>query len=129
MGERVASAWLRDVIRVRRGGKLLLHDAVRFDGPVDALMQRPAVAAGARALATVVHVAAGAEKRLDAVRSALADDEAGRAEARVEAAASAWNGLLVVRFLAEDSPNLRRVVTAVLAALRDGRKLPRVWSC
>ena len=42
MGERVRSGRLRDLIRVRRGGELLLHDAIRLDGDFDAAMQRPA---------------------------------------------------------------------------------------
>ena len=57
MGERVQSGRLRDLIRVRRGGELLLHDAVRLDGDFDALMQRPAIGKGARVLATMVYVA------------------------------------------------------------------------
>ena len=89
MGERVRTARLRDLIRVRRGNDLLLHDAIRLEGEVDAVLARPAVAAGARALATVVHVAPDAEARLDRVREV--------------APASAWNGMLVAR-----SPGPRR---------------------
>ena len=53
MGEVVEQASLRDVIRVRRGGRLLLHDAIRLDGEVAATLQRPAIAGGARAVATI----------------------------------------------------------------------------
>jgi len=35
MGERVGVARLRDLIQIRRGGELLLHDAIRLDGEVD----------------------------------------------------------------------------------------------
>jgi urease accessory protein len=122
MGEIVAQAWLRDAIRVRRDGRWLLHDAVRLDGAVDAALQRATIAAGARAVATLVHVAPDAEAALDGVRAALADvlDEAG---------ASAWNGMLVARILAPDAAALRRAVTAALAVLRAPRPLPRVWLC
>ena len=207
MGERVERASLRDLIRVRRAGTLLLHDAIRLDGDVDALLQHRGVAGGARALATVVHVAPDAERRLDAVRDAIAHvppsplagegrgeggapvgspsphpspargegapacgsavspplaplpwsglarpsttsphaaphvadgrhkaghDTWGKAPVRtlpVEAAASAWNGLLLARVLAPDGASLRRAVTTILAALRDTRPLPRVWLC
>ena len=44
-------------------------------------------------------------------------------------AASAWNGLLAVRLLAVDGQTLRRDVAAVLAVLRGGEPLPRVWTC
>jgi urease accessory protein len=122
MGERVSLARLRDGIRVRRGGRWLLHDAVRMDGEVDAALQRASIGDGARALATLVHVAADAEAALDDVRAALADTAA-------EAGASAWNGILVVRILAADAAVSRRAVIAALAVLRGPRPLPRVWLC
>ncbi len=122
MGERVQRAWLRDRISVRRAGRLLLHDAVRLDGEVDAVLQRKPIANGARAVATLVHVAPDAEGTLDAVRAALGD-------AVGECGASAWDGMLVMRALAADGAVLRRIVILVLHLLRGGRPLPRVWQC
>jgi urease accessory protein len=119
MGERVEHALLRDLIRVRRGGRLLLRDTVRLDGEVDAILRRQAVANGARAFATVVHVAPDAEAHLDGVRAVLPS----------EGGASAWNGLLLVRILAATGGALRRALIAVLGAIRGLRPLPRVWSC
>jgi urease accessory protein len=120
MGERVLSARLRDLIQVRRGGELLLHDAIRLDGDVDTIMQRSAIAGGARAVATLVYVSPDAEAKLDAVRAAGMEENFG---------ASAWNGMLIARILAGDGAAARRAVVAVLAVLRDGRPLPRVWLC
>jgi urease accessory protein len=117
MGERVVTARLRDLIEVRRGGDLLLHDAIRMDGEVDRLLERTAVAGGARAVAIVVHVAPDAERRLDAVRAAA------------NCGASAWNRMLIARIVAPDGATSRREVMAVLSVLRDGRPLPRVWLC
>lgn len=71
MGEVVRSGWVRDVIRIRRGGRLVLHDAVRLEGAVAAQLARPAVAGGARAVATLILVAPDAEAFLDGVRAAL----------------------------------------------------------
>jgi urease accessory protein len=122
MGERVAHAWLRDGIRVRRGGRWLLHDAVRLEGEVDAALQRAPIGGGARAVATLVHVAPDAEAALDGVRATLADTVG-------EAGVSAWNGMLVARILAPDAAALRRAVIAALAVLRAPRPLPRVWLC
>jgi urease accessory protein len=118
MGERVVTARLRDVIHVRRGADLLLHDAIRLDGEVDAVLERTATAGGAHVIATMVYVAPGAEARLDAVREATPD-----------CAATAWNGMLVARILATSSALARRTVTAALSVLRDGRPLPRAWLC
>jgi len=119
MGETVEQAWLRDLIQVRRDGRLLWHDAVRLDGTVAAILRRKAVAGGARAVATLVHVAPDAETMLDAIRAVLPD----------EAGASAWNGMLITRILADSSVALRASVTAVLRVLRGERPLPRVWMC
>ncbi len=120
MGERVVTARLRDLIEIRRGGELLLHDAIRLDGEVDLVLERTATAGGARAVATLVFVAPEAAARLDAVREALGAGDRG---------ASVWNDLLIARILAADGAASRRAVTAVLAVLRDGRPLPRVWLC
>ena len=120
MGERVVTARLRDLIQVRRGEDLLLHDAIRLDGEVDQVLERTAIAGGARAVATLVYVAPDAEGRLDAVRNALTEPDGG---------ASAWNGMLIARILAPDGASSRRSVMAALSVLRDGRPLPRVWLC
>jgi len=120
MREAVREARFRDLIQVRRGGRLVLHDAVRLDGPVQAVLDRRASGGGARAVATIVHAAPDAGVRLDALRAALMGWEAG---------ASAWDGLLVARIAAPNGACLRRAVVAGLNVLRDGRPLPRVWEC
>ncbi len=120
MGERVAAARLADTIRVRRAGKLVLHDAIRLDGQVADALARPALAAGGAAVATLIHVARDAEARLDELRAAWAD-------APAETGASAWNGMLVGRIVAPDGAFLRAAVVAGLNCLRARRSLPRVW--
>lgn len=120
MGERVRQGWLRDLIRVRRGGELLLHDAIRMDGDIDAVMERSATGGGSRVLATVIYVGPDADERLDAVRAAFGCAEAG---------ASVWNGMMIARILGVDSASVRATVIAALDVLREGRPLPRVWLC
>ena len=122
MGERVEKAWLRDGWRVRRDGRWLLHDTVRMDGPISALLRRPAVAAGARAVATLLLVAPDAAAFLTPVREALEENGA-------ETGVSAWNGMLVARMLASDSARLRQAVAVALNVIRAPRPLPRVWMC
>ncbi len=118
MGESVEHASLHDVIQIRRAGRLLLHDAIRLDGEVAATLQRSAIAGGARAVATLVHVGPGAEDALESVREALP-----------HCGVSAWDGMLVARILAADGASLRTAVVAALQALRADRPLPRVWLC
>lgn len=120
MGETVRQAALDDLIEIHRGGRLLLHDRVRLEGDVAAILARPAVANGAAAVATLMLVTPGAEERLAGIRDALAPYDAG---------ASVTDGLLLARIVAENGGCLRRAVVAGLAALREGRALPRVWQC
>jgi urease accessory protein len=118
MGEQVEFASVRDAIRVRRAGRLVLHDAIRIDGDVAAALRRPAIAGGARAVATLVHVAPDAEAMLDSVR-----------EVMPHGGVSAWDCMLIARMLFADGAALRLAVTNVLRVLRAGRPLPRVWVC
>jgi len=120
MGERVATARIRDTISIRRAGTLILHDAIRLPENIDSALARPAIAAGARAVATLLLVAPDAATKLDGLRGRLAPHEAG---------ASAWNGLLLARILAPDAAQLRQAVVAGLDYLRGGRILPRLWMC
>lgn len=119
-GEVMASGHLEDHWQVRRGGGLVYADALRLSGPIAQLLQRPAIAAGNRALATLLYVAPDAETRLDEARGLM---EA----ARSECGASAWNGLLAARWLAPDIETLRRDAVAFLTAFR-GAPMPRVWA-
>jgi urease accessory protein len=120
MGEQVRNTRLRDRIRLRRDGRLILNDSIFLHGDAARHLARPAIAAGARACATLLHAAPDAAASLDALRAALAGADAG---------ASAWDGILVARILAADGATLRKTVLAGLHALRACRKLPRVWMC
>ncbi|MFC7051636.1 urease accessory protein UreD [Hansschlegelia quercus] len=121
-GETVESGQFDDCWRVRRDNKLVFADRLRIAGAVRELMAKRTVAAGATTLATLLHVAPDAEALLDPVRAALEGHPA------VESGVSAWNGMLVVRFLAARTEALRDASRSVLPLLL-GRPLPRVWSC
>lgn len=124
-GESISDGQFHDAWRVRRAGRLVYADALRFDGPIGALMQRSAIGGGARALATIVDFAALAESRLDEAR-ALLESAGANATGGVEAGASAWNGHLVIRALAPDVGAIRTVLARFLTAYR-GEPMPRVW--
>lgn len=147
MGETVEQASLRDLIEVRRAGRILLHDAIRIDGAVATTLSRPAIADGARAVATLVHVSPDAEAALQPLREVLApyctplppsgrgrDAAAPRVRAHpptpnLQCGVSAWDGMLVARMLVADSTSLRTAVASALQVLRSPRPLPRVWQC
>jgi urease accessory protein len=122
MGESVHRARLRDLIRLRRDGRLLLHDAIRLEGEVAATLAHRAIGNGTRAVATLVLVDPQAEAMCEPLRAMLAD-------LPIEAGVSAWDGLLLSRIVAADGASLRAAVVTGLAVLRSGRPLPRVWMC
>ncbi len=122
MGETVQGLRLRDTITIRRAGKLQLHDAIRLEGPAAPILAHRASTNGAIATATLIHAAPNAAAMLPPLREAWANTPS-------EAAASTWNNLLVARLVAPDSATLRTSIVAALSVLREGRPVPRVWSC
>lgn len=122
MGETVRQGSLRDRMRIWRGGRLIYADTLALDGDIAELMDRAAIGGGARAMAVIVHASAQAAALRDPVREAL-ESAAGLA------AASCWNGLLAVRLLAPNGETLRGDIALALSVLREGRPLPRVWTC
>ena len=133
MGERVGQGWLRDLIRVRRGGELLLHDAIRIDGEIDATLQRTAVGAGAKVVATIVYVAPDTAEKLADLRSTALSPP--RSASRVLGARTYRSrGHRPERHADRAHPRTRQclgatTVIAALAVLREDRPLPRVWLC
>lgn len=121
MGELALDARLRDNWRVRRDGRLIHAEATQLSGT---LAERDGLSllAGRRAFATILHVAADADKcaaQLARIRSLLSRD--GRI------AASANGERLVIRVLAESGLALRRLIVPLLAELSGAGSLPRLW--
>lgn len=121
MGEEVRGAALADTWRVRRGGQLVFAENIRLHGDLASFLDRPAIGGTARAVATVLHVAPDAEDRIDEAREALDGAES-------DCGASAWSGMMVVRFAAPSPAVVRRDMARFLQAFRSG-PLPRVWQC
>lgn len=119
-GERLRRGHVRDVWRLRRGGRLVFADTLRLDGEIAPLLDRPSVLGGGAACATFVHIAPDAESRLEEARDLLAGAPRGTC------GAGAWNGMLVARFVARDGAELRAAAIPLLEGIT-GRPLPRVW--
>lgn len=115
MGEEVRALDLLDRREIRRGGRPLWIEPLRLTGAVIA-RGTGALLGGARAMATLVLAAPGAE---DAAAALRLDGEG------VEAAASGWNGRAVLRLRAAHAAPLRRALARAILAL--GGRLPRVW--
>lgn len=118
MGERLTRIALTDRREVIRGGRPAMLEAILLD---DADLVRPGVAGlnGAVAVATLALFAPDATDRLARLRAVLPDGA-------VRAAASAWDGKLVARFMAPQAWPLRQAVARAIETLTGGA-LPRVW--
>jgi urease accessory protein len=119
MGECVASGSFRDSWRVRRDGRLVFADEVRIEGDIAGLMGRGATGDGARAMATCLFVSPDAQALVEPARAALAD-------ASSSCGATAFDGMLLARFLGRDAQALRTDLVRFLERLR-GEPVPRSW--
>jgi urease accessory protein len=120
-GESLTHGSLRDRWRIWRGERLVLADTLSLDGRIGDALDRPAGGAGARAVATLVHVGPGSDARLTTVREALAG-------LSCACGASAWNGVLVTRIAGAD-PAVVRAAAGRAAEAATGAPLPRSWTC
>jgi urease accessory protein len=116
-GERVRSGFFRDRWRIHRNGKLIFADDLRFDWAVAGLLDRPAVLAGACAMATILYAGREPERHLDRLRAIIGDG----------GGVSVWNGKLLARIVAEGGAALQRVTNPSLVELLDGAALPKLW--
>jgi urease accessory protein len=119
MGETIGQGRYLDRWRVRRDGRLVFAENVRFEGDLDSALRSPAIGNGARITGTILYVAEAAAARLEAVRRALTG-----AASRI--AASTWNGLLCIRCLGTDLDTVRRELSHAIVTLRQ-EPMPRVW--
>lgn len=131
MGETVTSGSLLDTWRLRREGRLVFADGLALSGDMQANLDSPAVAGGARAVASVVLVAEDAGTLVDPVRALLAG-------AQGRAGCSCNGDVLVIRLLGATGAEMRRDLVMLLRLMleRIGQgghgkapaRLPRVWS-
>lgn len=121
MGESVTHGSLSDQWRIRRAGRLVHAEALHARGDLARILAGRATLEGLRAISTLVHVAPGADDRLEEARALIAQLEG------IHAAATVKPGLLIARFAASDAAPLRKALIRFLMAFRR-EALPRVWS-
>jgi len=117
MGETVRTGALHDRWRIRRDGRPIFADDLRLDGDIAAQLARQAVLGGNVAMATVLHAGREPELLLTPARAIIGD----------AGGASAWDGKLVARLVAENSLALRRRLETLLQLLLGEHPLPKVW--
>ena len=127
-GERIDYGLIHDQWRIRIDGRLAWADALFGEGDdLAGALRHPAALNNAGASALLVHAGPDAPTHLALVRDLLAIGNA-----PVRCAATCVNGILLVRWLAEDSidirPSFARVWTALRGAARNlSPTLPTFW--
>ncbi|HEX3485940.1 MAG TPA: urease accessory protein UreD [Micropepsaceae bacterium] len=122
-GETVTSGALSDSWSIVRDGERLHAECFAIDDDIQAALDKPSVLNRNRAMATLRYIAPDAEERIEYVRALLA---AAPEENGIVAGASAWRGMMLVRFVAPDGYRLIREIARVLGDFRR-KALPRVW--
>lgn len=129
MGETVRTGYLRDDWRITIGDRIAFADGFCLDGPIQDQLNRPAIARGGRALASVLYVGADAEAMLAPARSELEPHR----EAGGYAAVSLIGKILLARFIAPDGPLLRSMLIRYIETIRVAAGLngglPKLWRC
>jgi urease accessory protein len=115
MGESLTDFSFHDRWRIRRGGRLIYADDLRFD---PARVLGAAALDGARAFATLVFVGAAVADFLEPLREIFA----GRG------GVSTWDGKLVARLTGVDGFDLRKTLIPALTLLAAPNELPKVWT-
>jgi urease accessory protein len=129
MGEALTHGTIIDRLRVRRDGRLIFADTFRLAGDgIAALAARPAGLGGARAIATLCVLSAGAEASATAEVEAMLGRLREIAEAApADVAASARNGMLVARVRADQGDRLVASIAANVKKQGLGPQ-PRPWA-
>jgi urease accessory protein len=127
MGESFDRGSVHDSWRITRAGRLIWADALHLDGDVEELRKAPFSFGTAVACSTLVYVGADSTQQLEAVRRILDRDA-------LPGAATAFNGLLLIRILAEHATAMRSAVKILAAEIRRSaaglpQRMPRVWDC
>lgn len=119
MGEIVGTGLFRDRWRVRRGGCLIHAEDVCLSGDLRRLIAKSPVLQGNQAFATLIYCGTRTEALISPLRKLLGDASAG---------VSVWNGKLLIRFVASEGFELRKMLIPAISLLRNGDPAPKVWS-
>jgi urease accessory protein len=122
MGERATQGHFHDRWRVRQDGALIHAEDFRIGPDIAATLDRPAIAGGAIAMATLLLVSPRAEALLDPVLEIVGD----------QGSASVWSvkksGKLLARLHAGDGYQLRQRLVPLVELLNGRAGLPKLWS-
>jgi urease accessory protein len=126
-GEEVIGGHISDTWRVKKDGRLIWADTFRLTEEVFPHLDRKALLSDRKAVATMVYFGPDLDKRLEFLRELAPSLEC-------QCAATSVSGLIVVRFAAKVSSDVRLALRSFLQQfsreLGPGPfRVPKMWSC
>ena len=126
-GEVVVGGNITDTWRVKRDGRLIWADSFRITDEILPHLNRRALLANGKAVATLIYFGPYLEKRLDLLREIIPS-------LGCNCAATLVSGLIVVRFAVKESSDLKLALRSFLQQfgpeLGSGPfRVPKMWSC
>jgi urease accessory protein len=127
LGEEVVGGHISDSWRVKKDGRLIWADSFRATDETFPHLHRKALLANCKAVATLIYFGPQLDARLEFLRDIFASLEC-------HCAATSVSGLIIVRFAAKVSADLRRALQRTLqqfsGELGSGPfRVPKMWSC
>ena len=126
-GEEMRGGRITDGWRVKKDGRLIWADTFRLSDETFPHLNRKALLSDAKAIATLVYFGPHLDKRLDFLRETISS-------LGCNCAATLVGGLIVVRFAAKESSDLRFALRGFLQQfgpeIGSGPfRVPKMWSC
>jgi urease accessory protein len=126
-GEVVVGGSITDSWRVKREGRLIWADSLRITDEIFPHLKRKALLSNCTAIATLIYFGPDLDKRLDFLRNIIPS-------LGCNCAATLVSGLIVVRFAAQESADLKFALRSLLQQfgpeLGSGPfRVPKMWSC
>ncbi|MGA7063465.1 MAG: urease accessory protein UreD [Candidatus Acidiferrales bacterium] len=126
-GEELVGGHIIDTWRVKKDGRLIWADTFRVTDEIFPHVRRKALLSDCKAIATLLYFGPALDKRLEFLRDLIPS-------LQCQCAATSVSGLIVVRFSAKASPDLRLALRSLLGQF--GQELgpgpfrvPKMWSC
>jgi urease accessory protein len=126
-GEEVVGGHITDTWRVKKDGRLIWADTLRVTDEIFPLLHKKALLPDCKAVASLIYFGPDLDKRLEFLRDLIPS-------LQCQCAATSVSGLIVVRFSAKVSSDLRLALRSLLRQF--GQELgpgpfrvPKMWSC
>jgi urease accessory protein len=115
MGESLTDFSFHDRWRIRRDGRLIFADDLRFDAT---RVRGSAKLEGCEAFATIALIGPNTEQFVEPLREIIG----------VNGGVSAWNGKLIARLVGVDGFDVRKTLIPALKLLSGKAQLPKIWT-